>query len=132
MRSTIGIAVKKATDDDDQMGASRDALSCVISICFQLYVNDYSVVTVQLILSLTGNIHYPIFTTAVRRSENLYSTSRPVVFFLYHTNGTTDHYHPSSNLGVCIFERCFISDYASLPLEVARPIYPTPCAQKWP
>ena len=35
---------------------------------------------------------------------------------------TTDHYHPCSNLGVGISEGCFIFDYASLPLEVARPI----------
>ena len=35
---------------------------------------------------------------------------------------TTDHYHPCSNLGVGISEGCFIFDFASLPLEVARPI----------
>ena len=35
---------------------------------------------------------------------------------------TTDHYHPYSNLGVGISEGCFIFDFASLPLEVARPI----------
>ena len=34
----------------------------------------------------------------------------------------TDHYHPCSNLGVGISEGCFIFDFASLPLEVARPI----------
>ena len=35
---------------------------------------------------------------------------------------TTDHYHPCSNLGVGISEGCFIFDFASLPLKVARPI----------
>jgi len=34
----------------------------------------------------------------------------------------TDYYHPCSNLGVGISEGCFIIDFASLPLEVARPI----------
>ena len=29
---------------------------------------------------------------------------------------------PSSNLGVDISEGCFVLDFASLPLEVARPI----------
>jgi len=38
---------------------------------------------------------------------------------------TTDHYHLCSNLGVGISEGCFIFDFASLPLEVARPIWPT-------
>jgi len=33
---------------------------------------------------------------------------------------TTDHYHSCSNLGVGISEGCFISDFASLPLGVAR------------
>jgi len=31
-------------------------------------------------------------------------------------------YHMSSNLGMSISEGCFIFDFASLPLEVARPI----------
>jgi len=35
---------------------------------------------------------------------------------------TTDHYHPCSNLGVGISEGCFVFDFTSLPLEVARPI----------
>ena len=35
---------------------------------------------------------------------------------------TTDHYNPCSNLGVGISEGCFIFDFASLPLGVARPI----------
>jgi len=35
---------------------------------------------------------------------------------------TTDHYHPCSNLGLGISEGCFIFDFDSLPLEVARPI----------
>ena len=35
---------------------------------------------------------------------------------------TTDHYHPCSNVGVGISEGCFIFDFASLFLEVARPI----------
>ena len=34
----------------------------------------------------------------------------------------TDHYHPRSNLGVCLSEGCFIFDFVSLPLDVARPI----------
>ena len=34
----------------------------------------------------------------------------------------TDHYHVSLNLGVGISEQCFIFDFASLPLEVTRPI----------
>ena len=42
---------------------------------------------------------------------------------------TTDHYHLSSNLGVGISEGCFIFDFASLPLEVARPIQPTMCTK---
>ena len=33
-----------------------------------------------------------------------------------------DHCHLSWNLGVGISEGCFIFDFASLPLEVARPI----------
>ena len=33
---------------------------------------------------------------------------------------TTDPYQPCSNLAVAISEGCFIS----LPLEVARPVYP--------
>ena len=32
------------------------------------------------------------------------------------------HYHPCLNLGVGISEGCFIFDFASLSLEVARPI----------
>jgi len=40
---------------------------------------------------------------------------------------TTDHYHPCLNPGVGIFEGCFNIDFASLPLEVVRPIYPTMC-----
>ena len=35
---------------------------------------------------------------------------------------TTDHYHPCSNPGVAMSEGCFIFDFASLSLEVARPI----------
>jgi len=35
---------------------------------------------------------------------------------------TTDYYHPCSNLGVGISEGCFIFDFASLRLEVVRPI----------
>jgi len=35
---------------------------------------------------------------------------------------TTDHYHPCSNLGVGTSEGCFIFDFASLPLGVARSI----------
>ena len=38
------------------------------------------------------------------------------------TYSTLDHYHLSSNLGVGLPEGCFISDFTSLPLEVARPI----------
>ena len=38
---------------------------------------------------------------------------------------TTYHYHRRSNLGVGISVGCFIVDFASLPLQVARPIYPT-------
>jgi len=34
---------------------------------------------------------------------------------------TTNHYHPCANLGVGISEGCFIFDFASLPLEIARP-----------
>ena len=34
----------------------------------------------------------------------------------------TDRYHPCSNLDVGISEGCFILDFASLPLQVARPI----------
>ena len=34
----------------------------------------------------------------------------------------TNHYHACSNLNVGIAEGCFIFDFASLPLEVARPI----------
>ena len=35
---------------------------------------------------------------------------------------TTDHCRPCSNLGVGISEDCFIFDFASLLVEVARPI----------
>jgi len=35
---------------------------------------------------------------------------------------TTDHHYPCSNLGVGISEGCFIFDFASLTLKVARPI----------
>ena len=35
---------------------------------------------------------------------------------------TTDSYHLSSNLGVSIYEGCFIFDFVSLPLAVTRPI----------
>ena len=42
---------------------------------------------------------------------------------------TTDHYHPCSNLGVHLSEGCFIFDFVSLPLEVARPIQPTTCTE---
>ena len=35
---------------------------------------------------------------------------------------TADRYHPCSNFVVGISEGCFIFDFASLPLEVARPI----------
>jgi len=35
---------------------------------------------------------------------------------------TTDHNHPCSNLGVGISEGCFNFDFATLHLEVARPI----------
>ena len=34
----------------------------------------------------------------------------------------TDHYHPCSNLGLGKSEECFIFDFASLPLGIARPI----------
>ena len=43
-----------------------------------------------------------------------------------------DHYHPCSNPGVGISDGCFVFHFVSLPLEVARPILPTLCAQKWP
>ena len=36
---------------------------------------------------------------------------------------TTYHYHLSSDLGVGISEGCFIFDFASVPLDFARPIY---------
>ena len=39
----------------------------------------------------------------------------------------TDHYHPCSNLGAAISERCFIFDFASLTLVVVRPIWPIMC-----
>jgi len=32
---------------------------------------------------------------------------------------TIVHYYPSSNLGVVVFEGCFIFDFASLPLVVS-------------
>jgi len=35
---------------------------------------------------------------------------------------TTDHYHLSSNFGMDISEGCLIIDFASLPLEVTKPI----------
>ena len=41
----------------------------------------------------------------------------------------TYHYYPGSNPSVGIFEGCFIIDFASLPLEVARPIQPTMCTK---
>ena len=41
----------------------------------------------------------------------------------------TDHYHLCSNLDVVISEGCFIFDFASLPLEVAQPIYPAMCTK---
>ena len=34
----------------------------------------------------------------------------------------TDHYHPCSNIGMGISEDCFVFNFASLPLEVARAI----------
>ena len=43
----------------------------------------------------------------------------------YGTGSALDHishYNPSSNLGVGISDGCFIFDFATLPLEVARPI----------
>ena len=43
----------------------------------------------------------------------------------------TGQYHPCSNLGVGKSEGCFVFDFASLPLEVARPVWPTLC-KKWP
>ena len=42
---------------------------------------------------------------------------------------TTDHYHPSSNIGLGISEGCFIFHFGSLLLEAARPILPTTCAK---
>jgi len=41
----------------------------------------------------------------------------------------TDHHHPCLKLGMGISEGCFIFDFTSLPLEVARPIYPTMCTK---
>ena len=35
----------------------------------------------------------------------------------------------NSNLGVAMSEGCFIFDFPSLPLEVGRPIKPTPCTK---
>ena len=40
---------------------------------------------------------------------------------------TKDHYH---HFRISISEGCFIFDFASLPLEVARPIC-LPCAKTW-
>jgi len=40
-----------------------------------------------------------------------------------------DHYHLSSNHGVGVSEVCFVFDFASLPVEVARPIYPIICTK---
>ena len=36
---------------------------------------------------------------------------------------TTDHYHPCSNLGVAIYEGCFVFDFASLPSSSAQEYY---------
>jgi len=41
----------------------------------------------------------------------------------------TDHYHLSLNLTMGISEGCFIFDFASLPLEVTQPIYPSMCTK---
>ena len=49
-----------------------------------------------------------------------YYNEEPVVQLVAHQ--TTYHYQPISNLGVGISERCFIFDFVSLPLEIARPI----------
>ena len=35
----------------------------------------------------------------------------------------TDHYHPCLNLGMGISEGCFVFGFASLPLEVTRPMW---------
>ena len=40
---------------------------------------------------------------------------------------TIDHYYLSSNLGVDKNEWCFVFDFASLPLDATRPIWPTVC-----
>ena len=49
-------------------------------------------------------------------------TIRSISLLLTVACWTTDHYHPSSILGVGISEGCFLFDFASLPLEVASPV----------
>ena len=77
--------------------------------------------------------------TYTRRHTYLHTPTRPYIHTYTSTHTirpgrlrglavacwTTCHYHPCSNLGVGIYEGCFIFTFASLPLDVARPIQPT-------
>ena len=78
----------------------------MIDNSFHCYLHNYLLTIKRLKLS---DVHY--VDVSVGRLRAL-----PVACW------TTDHYGPCSNLGVGISEGYFIFDFASLPLEVARPI----------
>ena len=71
-----------------------------------------------------------MFVNILHKTNTIYRHTNPppLTRFLGRFRGlavaywTTDHYHPCSNLGVGISEGCYIFDFASLSLEVARPI----------
>ena len=100
--------------------------------CIDLFFVGVSSPSVQLFLCLLGLpiVYYLyIFHKSFIRLHLRYSPEGGSSAVQLVTRWTTDHSHLSSNLGVCISEECFIFDFASLVLEVARPIQPTICTK---
>ena len=95
-------------------------LSCVVCVLASLTCN-YDRLT-----AIFGTIPAALSLLIRPRIEGFVVPFKPWFSFLCSNwrVWTTDHYHPSSNLGEGVSEICFIFDFASLPSEVkvARPI----------
>ena len=96
------------------------------SVCVCMYIYIY----IYICIYIYSDIAYRRFNNNICYSSYPNSTEVVIATWLFGNlterlrglTGITDHYYLSSNLDVGIYEGCFIFDFASLPLEVDRPI----------
>jgi len=78
-------------------------------------INLFTYITIQLDQTASG-----VIEIAKEKRRVKFRVERGCLCGLAVPCWTRDHYHPCSNLGVGIYEGCFIFDFASLPLEVVE------------